>query len=61
VLRGATRGPNACAPHLLWLHAQATGSRIVKLIGYDCGRANLPRPRNFARLTRISTASIRSS
>lgn len=40
LLFGAKSGPNRCPPHPLWEHAQATGQRIVKLIGYDCGRAD---------------------
>lgn len=39
-LMGVSRGPNACQPHPLWLRAQATGQRIVKLIGYDAGKAD---------------------
>jgi hypothetical protein len=42
-LQGVSRGPNKCAPHPLWLRAQATGQRIVKLIGYDAGRADRKR------------------
>lgn len=44
-LMGAARGPNAKAAHPLWRHAVARGQRIVKLIGYDCGRADLRRAR----------------
>lgn len=40
LLKGVKSGPNACAPHPLWLEAQATGQRILKLIGYDCGPAD---------------------
>jgi hypothetical protein len=43
LLRGVKSGPNRCEPHPLWQRAQATGSRIVKLIGYDCGRADARR------------------
>ncbi|HGM7681062.1 hypothetical protein [Pseudomonas aeruginosa] len=46
-LRGAKTGPNARAPHPLWLQAKATGQRIVKLIGYDCGVADRRRSRNL--------------
>lgn len=42
-LKGAKSGPNARKPHPLWVSAQATGERIVKLIGYDCGRADMRR------------------
>lgn len=47
VLKGAKSGPNAVSPHPLWIKAQQTGQRIVKLIGYDCGRADLRRARNL--------------
>lgn len=40
LLKGVKSGPNACAPHPLWIEAQATGQRILKLIGYDCGPAD---------------------
>lgn len=43
LLMGVGRGPNQRPPHPLWLQAQAQGRRIVKLIGYDCGRADLRR------------------
>lgn len=46
-LKGAKRGPNACPPHPLWIEAKATGRRIVKLIGYDCGRADLRRSKGL--------------
>ena len=39
-LMGVTRGPNRRPPHPLWLRSRAQGQRIVKLIGYDCGRAD---------------------
>jgi hypothetical protein len=42
-LKGAKRGPNARPPHPVWLRAQETGQRIVKLIGYDCGKADMRR------------------
>lgn len=42
-IKGAKRGPNKRDPHPVWLDAQATGQRIVKLIGYDCGKADLRR------------------
>jgi hypothetical protein len=47
VLKGAKSGPNASQPHPVWIEAQHTGQRIVKLIGYDCGRADLRRSRNL--------------
>ncbi len=40
LLKGVKSGPNACAPHPLWVEAQATGQHILKLIGYDCGPAD---------------------
>lgn len=46
-LKGVKSGPNARAPHPLWERAQATGQRIVKLIGYDCGRADTRRSKNL--------------
>lgn len=42
-LRGAKSGVNRCPPHPLWMAAQRDGERIVKLIGYDCGRADRKR------------------
>lgn len=44
-LKGVSRGPNARPAHPLWVEAEHTGRRIVKLIGYDCGRADLRRSR----------------
>jgi hypothetical protein len=43
MLRGVSKGPNRRDPHPLWLQAKANGERIVKLIGYDCGKADLRR------------------
>lgn len=42
-LKGARSGPNARPPHALWVSTRTTGTRIVKLIGYDCGAADLRR------------------
>jgi hypothetical protein len=42
-LKGVSRGPNARPPHPIWLRAQSTRQRIVKLIGYDCGKADMRR------------------
>lgn len=42
-LKGTRSGPNASAPHPIWIEAQRTSQRIVKLIGYDCGPADLRR------------------
>lgn len=46
-IKGAKRGPNACAPHPLWTAFQDTGQRIVKLIGYDCGKADMRRSKKL--------------
>lgn len=46
-MKGAKRGPNARAAHPVWIEAQRTGQRIVKLIGYDCGRADLRRSKGL--------------
>lgn len=42
-LKGVKSGQNMAPPHPLWLRAIAEGVKIVKLIGYDCGRADLRR------------------
>jgi hypothetical protein len=46
-LKGVTRGPNRCEPHPVWQRYQETGQRIVKLIGYDMGRADVRRSKNL--------------
>jgi hypothetical protein len=46
-LMGAKSGPNACDPHPLWLRAQARWERVVKLIGYDSGKADQRRSKNL--------------
>lgn len=43
MLRGVSKGPNRRDPHPLWRQAKAQGERIVKLIGYDCGKSDLRR------------------
>jgi hypothetical protein len=43
LIKGAKSGPNACPPHPIWIEARRRGERIVKLIGYDCGRADIRR------------------
>lgn len=43
LLRGVKVGANKRPPHPLWLAAQRDGVRIIKLIGYDCGRADRKR------------------
>lgn len=47
-LKGAKSGPNARPPHPLWVEAQRSGRRIVKLIGYDCGRADMRRSKSLS-------------
>lgn len=42
-LKGVTKGPNKCEPHPLWERSRASGRKIVKLIGYDAGPADLRR------------------
>lgn len=42
-IQGVKSGPNTADAHPLWKASQATGQRIVKLIGYDCGRADFRR------------------
>lgn len=42
-LKGTRSGPNASMPHPVWIEAQRSGQRITKLIGYDCGLADLRR------------------
>ncbi len=44
-IKGARSGPGRRAPHPVWLRAQEQGRRIVKLIGYDCGKADVRRAR----------------
>lgn len=40
LLRGVKTGMYKSAPHPLWLEAAGQGVRILKLIGYDCGKAD---------------------
>jgi len=47
LIKGAKSGPNKRPPHPVWLQAQDTGQRVVKLIGYDCGRADLRRSKSL--------------
>ncbi|MDF3884683.1 hypothetical protein, partial [Cupriavidus basilensis] len=42
-IKGVKRGPNTRPAHPVWIEAQSTGQRIVRLIGYDCGSADLRR------------------
>lgn len=46
-LKGAMRGPNARPPHPLWERSRHDGHRILKLIGYDCGRADVRRSKSL--------------
>lgn len=46
-LKGAKSGPNRRPAHPLWVKSQETGARIVKLIGYDCGKADLRRSKSL--------------
>lgn len=46
-LKGVSKGPNARAPHELWVMAQTFCARITKLIGYDCGKADLRRSKKL--------------
>ena len=41
--------PNACDPHPVWVTTQAAGERILKLIGYDAGKADVRRSKNLSR------------
>jgi hypothetical protein len=45
-LKGAKRGPNARPPHPLWIQSLRERRKIVKLIGYDCGKADLRRAKS---------------
>jgi hypothetical protein len=42
-LMGVKRGPNKQDAHTMWLDARKTNSKIIKLIGYDCGKADIKR------------------
>lgn len=42
-IKGVKAGPHRHDPHPVWQHAIATGQRIIKLIGYDCGKADMRR------------------
>lgn len=46
-LKGVKRGPNKQDPHPIWTNSQATGRKIIKLIGYDNGPADLRRSKNL--------------
>jgi hypothetical protein len=46
-IKGCKSGPNASAPHPIWMEAQRRGERIVKLIGYDCSAADIRRSKKL--------------
>lgn len=46
-IKGVKRGPNLKEPHSIWRKYKETGVRIIKLIGYDCGKADLRRSKNL--------------
>ncbi len=46
-LKGVKRGPNKRPVHPLWQQGQETGQRIAKLIGYDCGKADIRRSKRL--------------
>lgn len=47
VLMGCQSGPMKCDPHPFWTESQKTGKKIVKLIGYDNGKADLRRSKKL--------------
>jgi hypothetical protein len=48
-LKGAKTGPGARPPHPLWTATRRAGLRITKLIGYDCGKADVKRSSSLKR------------
>ena len=48
LLKGARSGPSARPPHPVWQRACEMGQTIVKLIGYDAGKADMRRARNMS-------------
>lgn len=46
-LKGVSKGPNKCPPHPAWLDAVSRNERVVKLIGYDCGKADIRRSKDL--------------
>lgn len=46
-IKGCKSGPNASAPHPIWIEAQRRGERIVKLIGYDCSATDIRRSKKL--------------
>jgi hypothetical protein len=49
VIKGCKRGPNQRDPHPLWIRSQARGVKLVKLIGYDNGKADIRRAKKVKR------------
>lgn len=46
-LKGCKSGPMKCDPNPIWTESQRTGRKVVKLIGYDNGKADLRRSKNL--------------
>ncbi len=46
-LKGVKSGPNERPPHSVWITARAKGERMVKLLGYDSGPADLRRSKGL--------------
>lgn len=46
-IKGCKRGPMKCEPHPIWNESIETGRKIIKLIGYDAGKADLRRSKNL--------------
>ncbi len=46
-IKGCKSGPMKCEPHTIWEDYQVTGRKIVKLIGYDNGKADLRRSKKL--------------
>jgi hypothetical protein len=42
-IMGVSRGINKCEPHPVWIQSKEEDLKIVKLLGYDCGPADLRR------------------
>ena len=47
-LMGARSGPNARPEHPVWVEAKSSGQKVVKLIGYDCSKADTRRAKRVA-------------
>lgn len=47
-LKGVKSGPNKAPAHPVWEVAQLNAERIIKLIGYDCGKADMRRSKKLA-------------